>query len=317
MTDKELYRALCLKEHSIPVYAQDWWLDCVCGENRWNVLLILQDGLVSATIPYYMPCRGIITMPPFTQTMGIWFNPVFEMKRTASELYRRQTVCEEFIRRLPAHSYFLQNFHYSFTDWLPFYWNGFRQTTRYSFLLHDIKDKETLYNNLGRSIKENLKKANKNRLQVRRNVPIDEFIKINAQVFARQSIKVAHQNTLRKLVSTAVSRKQGNIWGAYDEQGKLHAAVFVVWQDDCAYAIANGTYTHLRKSGGLSLVLLQAISDLSSSCTVFDFCGSMIKGVEFFFREFGTTQKQYFQIEKGKMNILNRIQIKLKQKINA
>ena len=34
----------------------------------------------------------------------------------------------------------MQNFHYGITDWLPFYWEGYRQTTRYTYMLKDIRN---------------------------------------------------------------------------------------------------------------------------------------------------------------------------------
>lgn len=38
-----------------------------------------------------------------------------------------------FIDNLPKFDYFNMNFHYSITNWLPFYWRGFKQTTRYTY----------------------------------------------------------------------------------------------------------------------------------------------------------------------------------------
>ncbi|MDR2691287.1 MAG: GNAT family N-acetyltransferase, partial [Dysgonamonadaceae bacterium] len=80
MTEKEKYRMLCSNEQSIPVYSRGWWLDCVCGESGWDVLLCIKNGEIEAAMPYYVPCKGIISMPLYTQTMGIWFNPAFEDK---------------------------------------------------------------------------------------------------------------------------------------------------------------------------------------------------------------------------------------------
>jgi len=311
MTDKQRYIEFCENERSIPIYSRPWWLDCVCGEKNWDVLLSLQDNAVVAAMPYYMPCSGIIAMPPFTQTMGIWFNPAFLETNASKEIYREHTICENIINQLPDTSFFQIRFHHSFNDWLPFYWRGFRQTTRYNYLYSDIENFEELKKNLGRSINESLKKAAKSKLYVRQNIDIEDFLTINSQVFERQNKKPISPKTLIKLINTSIARNQGNIWGSFDENDILNAAVFVVWQDKIAYAIANGTNTKLRQSGGLAMAILQAVSDLSSLCTVFDFGGSMIKGVEHFFREFGTEQKTYFQIEKGKLNFYNKLKLKL------
>ncbi|MDR2968259.1 MAG: GNAT family N-acetyltransferase, partial [Tannerellaceae bacterium] len=81
---KHKYRALCLEEKSIPLFSRDWWLDAVCGEDKWDVLWLEDKGRVQAALPLYIPHKGIVSMPPFTQTMGPWFAPVADdMKYTS------------------------------------------------------------------------------------------------------------------------------------------------------------------------------------------------------------------------------------------
>jgi len=313
MSGKERYRILCKNELSIPIYSRDWWLDCVCGESSWDVLLCSKNEEIEAAMPYYVPCKGIISMPIYTQTMGIWFNPAFEDKQYSRNLFRKQAICEEIIMRLPAHDYFLQNFHYSFTDWLPFYWQGFRQTTRYTYVLPDIGNPNELWNKLSENISRNIQKAkNKYQLTVRQDVPTDLFLKINAQTYQRQGMKSYHPE-LEKLIGLSRNRNQGDIWGAYDEENRLHAAVFVTWQENCAYLTAGASDDAFRKSGGQALALWTAINDLSGQVHSFDFEGSMIRGVERFYREFSAQQVPFFMIEKGKMDLLKRIRMRFVQ----
>jgi len=313
MTDKERYRELCTDESSIPVYSRDWWLDCVCGENKWDILLYRNKDAIEAAMPYYVPCKGIISMPPYTQTMGIWFNPAFEDEHYPRNIFRKQTICEDFIMRLPVYDYFLQNFHYSFTDWLPFYWNGFRQTTRYTYILPDIGNLDELWNSLSGNISYNIQKAkNKYQLTVKRNIPTDLFMEIDAQTYRRQGMKPYHPEILENLINLSRNRNQGDIWGAYDKDNNLHAAVFVVWQKNCAYFIAGGYNEMFRKSNGHVLSMWTAINDLSGQVCSIDFVGSMIRGVEKISRGFGGQQIPFFVIEKGRMTLLKKIRMKIK-----
>jgi hypothetical protein len=309
MTDKEKYKIMCSGELSIPIYSRDWWLDCVCGENDWNVLLYYnKEGEIEAAMPFYSPAKGIITMPVYTQTMGIWFNPLFEDGKYLKNLYRKQFIGAYFIERLPAHNYFMQHFHYSFTDWLPFYWKGYRQTTRYNYVLPDIKDLDALWNNLGDEAKRSIGKARKKyNIEIKRNISTELFMRINNMTYERQKIKPYHPEMLQKIIAIACSRNQGDIWGAFDEEGRLHAAAFVVWQDNCAYYIAGGSHTELRNSGAHAYVLWQAICDTAVYSSSFDFEGSMIQGVERFFRAFGAKQMPFFAISKGKVNVIRKI----------
>ena len=44
MTDKDSYRELCRLEPSISVFMQAFWMDAVCGEANWDVLLHRDGG---------------------------------------------------------------------------------------------------------------------------------------------------------------------------------------------------------------------------------------------------------------------------------
>ena len=58
-------------------------------------------------------------------------------------------------------SYYDQNFHHSITNWLPLYWNGFQQTTRYTYQILDISDTADCYENFSYAKKKQIKKAEK------------------------------------------------------------------------------------------------------------------------------------------------------------
>ncbi|MDR1356865.1 MAG: GNAT family N-acetyltransferase [Tannerellaceae bacterium] len=312
MTDKDKYRTLCRTEPSIPVFSQDWWLDTVCGAEKWNVLLQEKKGNIRAALPIYLPVPKIISMPPYTQTMGPWFGPEAGDAKYSTSLSQRRQTSKSFIPELKRYVAFMQNFNYSVTDWLPFYWEGFRQTTRYTYLLHNIKDADGLWNNMSLNTRRHIKKAqDKYRLTVKRGVPKNDFLRVNALTFARQKRKPPHAGVLERLIDACIARGQGDIWGGYDDRKRLHAAVFIVWQDSSAYYIAGGADPLLRDSGAQALVMWQAVRNVAEYTALFDFEGSMMPGVERFFREFGAVQTPYFSLSRGKVGLWNRLMIKL------
>jgi len=303
MTDKERYRALCAKEQSIPIYSMDWWLDCVCGENKWDVLLYCSDSkpeAIEAAFPFYSPYKKGITMPAFTQTMGIWFNPDFENENYSKNLLRKQNICEQLIRRLPEHTYLVQNFHHSFTDWLPFYHGDYQQTTRYTYIIPDIGNETLVWENFSKEMKKNIEKAHtKYKVIVKKGISTEDFLWLNEQIFKRRGKTGIKLDVLKKIIEYNRTEGRGDIWGAYDEQNQLHAAQFIVWQENVAYCIAGGSNPDFRKSGAHALVMWEVIRFASTVSRSFDFAGSMMKGVEYFNRGFGAIQKPYFTISKG------------------
>ena len=315
---KDKYHLLCNTETSIPIFSRDWWLDAVCGKDKWEVLLVEEKERITAAMPLYIPRQGIVSMPSYTQTMGPWFAPESEDTKYTKALGRRQTLCKRLLNALKPYPYFLQNFHYAITDWLPFYWEGYRQTTRYTYLLKDIRNTEAMQENMSSNIRRNITKArDKYRITVKKGIPVEEFLQVQARTFERQqAINKEDTEILIKLIDICRRRNQGDLWGGYDEQGRLHAAAFVVWQESSAWYLAGGGDPALRESGAHSLILWECIRYVSQFANVFDFEGSMIPGVERFFREFGAIQTPFFTITKGKLSLLNRACLKIGRLIN-
>lgn len=315
---KDKYRQLCDTEKQIPIFSQAWWLDTVCGKDHWDVLLIEEKEKIQAALPLYIPRRGIISMPSYTQTMGPWFAPESGDTKYTKALGRRQALCKQLLDKLGAHSYFLQNFHYGITDWLPFYWEGYKQTTRYTYLLKGLQQPDLIWENMSPNIRRNITKAKeKHHITVRKGISIDEFLQIQEQTFGRQGIpNKSDTGTLVRLIRTCRQRGQGDLWGGYDEQGRLHAAAFIVWQESSAWYLAGGGNPALRSSGAHSLILWECIRYVSRFTDQFDFEGSMIPGVERFFREFGAIQTPFFTITKGKLSLVDRACLKIGRIIN-
>jgi hypothetical protein len=309
---KEVYRSLCRTEASIPVYSRDWWLDTVCGEDKWDVLVIEEKGNILAAMPLYLPHPKVVSMPPYTQTMGVWFAGETADTKYTTTLGKRQAICQLITGALKQYPSFLQNFHYKITDWLPFYWEGYRQTTRYTYLLQSIREPDHLWDNMSPNIRRNITKAkDKFRIEVKRDIPVDDFLQVYALSFKRQRRQPPHLDTLKRLIAKCRERGQGDLWGGYDPEGRLHAVAFLVWQESSACYLAGGGDPAFRESGAHSLVLWEGIKDVSRYTSLFDFEGSMLQGVERFFREFGAIQTPFFTISRNERSLVYRIRMKL------
>ena len=313
MTIKDKYHLLCSTSPTLPLFSQDWWLDITCGSENWTVLLVEDKERILAAMPLHISAHGIISMPPFTQTMGPWFAPESEDTKYTKALGRRQELCKQLIGQLHSYPHFLQNFNYRITDWLPFYWEGYQQTTRYTYLLPDIKNEEALWSNMSTNIRRNITKArDKYRISVKKGIPVEAFLQVQEQTFERQQKKMWEDTRmLEQLITASRERGQGDLWGGYDEEGRLHAAAFIVWQGDSAYYLGGGGNPALRDSGAHSLILWECIRYASQHTDTFDFEGSMLPGVERFFREFGAIQTPFFTITKGKLSLIHRAWLKL------
>jgi hypothetical protein len=300
--NKDVYRLACEREPDIPLFSRPWWLDATAGELGWDVALIHdQGGNILASMPYTDERRYGLRMssqPPFTQVLGPWIRtadaPSHKLLAGEKDLF------QALIDQLPPFDSFTQNWHYSRTNWLPFYWRGFRQTTRYTYLLPDLTNADALWAGMGSNIKGDIKKASgRFGLKVRTDLTLDDFMKLNRMVFERQGKALPYEEAIiARLDAACAERGVRRIFIAEDDEGRHHAGVYVVWDADSAYYLMGGGDPELRKSGATSLCLWEAIKFASTVTRKFDFEGSMIESVERFFRAFGAEQTPYFQVSR-------------------
>jgi hypothetical protein len=307
MTNKQKYCQLCLSESSIPFFSKDWWLDAVCGQQNLDVVLLEKGNQAIASLPYLVKKKYGLTLlstPSLTQTLGPWLRP-FKAKY-AKQVAEQKKIMTQLIKQLPSHDYFCQNFHYSVTNWLPFYWEGFSQTTRYTYVLQDLSDEKILWDGLLPNIRTDIKKAaNRYKLDVRSDLSVDDFLYVNEKTFKRQGRSLPYPRSLVYSIFKACSEHEAcKMFFAVDNEGRIHAANFIIWDDNSAYYLMGGGDPELRNSGATSLIMWEAIRFASQVTKRFDFEGSMIEPVEKFFRAFGATQMPYFQVTKTNSRLL-------------
>lgn len=299
--EKRLYREFSQSEPGLPLFSRAWWLDAVAGETGWDVAVVERGGEVVASMPYQLRNRlGFkwLSQPPLTQTLGPWVKP--SRAKSAVALAYEKDMMEALIDRLPRFDHFIQSWHHSRTNWLPFYWRGFSQTTRYTYVLPDLSDEDALWANFDRNVRGAIRKASSRfGLSVRRDLGIDAFLALNRMTFARQGKKLPYSEELvRRLDEACARRGCRETFIALDEQGRAHAGEYVVWDENAAYALMGGADPALRNSGATSLCMWEAIRFAAKVTRSYDFEGSMIEPVERQFRAFGGQQKPYFRVMK-------------------
>lgn len=308
MTSKKKYREHCSQEKGIPIFSTAWWLDAVCGEDHWDVVLAERNGQIVASLPYYSKRAygfNLITMPKLTQTMGVWIKYRDNMEYSARLSYEKE-IFSELIDQLPPHDVFIQNFNYSITNWLPFYWKGYRGTTNYTYVIEDIRDPEKVRAGFSHAKIKNIKRA-ESIVQVKYDLSAEMFYENHKMTLAKQNRRISYSFNLFKDIYDAAHRHSAakTIY-AINSRGDLHSAFFVIWDDESAYYLISTIDPAYRDSGSSSLLIKEIIKYLSTKTKSFNFEGSMLESVENSFRQFGAIQKPYFQISK-----VNSMAIKL------
>lgn len=298
---KDVYRELCETEPSISIFSQAWWLDAVAGDN-WNVVLAKKNGQVIGALPYVIQRKfgfTLLTQPGLTQTLGPWIKPT--QKSYPKKLAYEKDVLGELADQLPKCDYYGQNWHCDRQNWLPFYWRGFEQTTKYTYRLSLMAGEGQLWKALQQNIRGDIRKAKEREGVTVREGSLEEFLVLNRMVFQRQNRSLPYSSEFVTRIDVAASaRNARDCLVAEGPDGKLHAGVYIVRSGNAAYYLMGGGDPVLRNSGATSLVLWDAICRQPESVEIFDFEGSMIEPIERFFRAFGATQTPYFHVSRNR-----------------
>jgi len=302
MNDKEKYLILAEKETAILLYNQPWWLDATCEENGWDVFTVLSDGKIIAAMPYqvrHLFGFKISSNILFTKNPGIWIKFPENQKYVTRLRYEKEIIEKIILQidQLKLH-YFKQNMQYEFTNWMPFYWNKFKQTTGYSYVFDNLGNLDEVFRNFDTKIKTDIRKAEK-KLTIKDDLTIEDFIKINRKTFERQGRKMPYAaKTLINIDRACHARGQRKILYGKDENNNIHAAIYLVWDNQTVYYLLSGGDPNFRNSGANALLLWNAICFAAKEGKKFDFEGSMMPAVETFVRAFGAQQKQFHEISK-------------------
>jgi hypothetical protein len=298
---KKKYIQLC-DDYNIPLFSQYFWLDAVCGEENWDVILIEQNGNILASLPYFLSKvqdRSEIRKAPLTQNNGVHFyypDGIKYDRKIAFEHKVLERIINE-IEKLDIVSY-RQYFHYSFENWLPFYWKGYDQSTRYTYIIEDTSDLEQIYCNLNGNVRKHIKKA-KEIVTIIDNLSYKDFYNLNVKTYARQGMQIPYSYELfEKLYKNLDERGNVKILGAKDKEGSMHSAVLYAYDDTSVYYLMSGSDEDYRASQSLTLLIFEGIILANHLGKKFDFEGSMKRNIEKFFRQFGAVQKPYFDISK-------------------
>ena len=292
----------------IPIYFHPEWLNAVCG-NFWIALVYKNNAnKVEAIMP--LPFKKIFgkvifVMPKQTQFLGVWFDlneTVLNHKRYSLE----QKVIDYFIKKIPKFSLFKIRFSSSFINSQPFNWSGFKQTNQYSYQLRNITNHDELFKSFKNNLRSDIRKAEKI-VTIEETEDIKTFYEINSLSFKRQGIDIKYSFELVKQIDDYLKKMdRRKILIAKDNEGNIHAVLFMIFDNDIAYYLWGGANPEFRSSQAQNYLLWEAIKLASERVSVFDFEGSMIQNIAQVYRKFNPIITPYYRIYKAN-NLLLKI----------
>ena len=271
------------------------WLE-FSTNNDFQILVYKENGRITAGMPLPFYSTGKIGLPPLTQKMGVLFED-FSNTKYVTRLEKEKKIIYEFIDVLKREKKsYSMNFDWHFDNWLPFYWKGYEQTTRYTYVIDfNSKTLDQIWQDMDDRTRNSIRKAEKSLLRISKTNDVKRFYEINKMTFERQKMEIPYSfEYVQKIYETF--KDVISMFEAIDSSGNTHAMNFYIADNRSVYYLMSGADPDFRSSGAQNLIHWEAIKHFYDKVRYFDFEGSMIENVEANFRKFGAVQKQYFNI---------------------
>ena len=297
MTNKEIYREFCHCNPNLPIFITDWWVDAVCAGKQCDVLLHFNaNGEIQAALIYLLRKRAwmkYIIMPQLTQMGGIWISDTLTNEKIIVD------ICQQFSQQLEnlGLSYYYQHYPINSPAVAAMQALGFKTNLRITYRIEDLSNLDNVIQRFSKNKKRQLHKAQS--LRVKMDMSVEEFYRFHTKCLQKQRKQISYTREFLLVLERKAHRiDQSQIIAICDKNDNVLAAAFVVWDHQSLYYLIPCYDPDYKTHGASALLVLEAIKLAQQKGVIFDFEGSMIKGVADHYKQFGSTATSYYSVEK-------------------
>ena len=290
-------------EPAIGVFASKKWLSCY--GDALTLIGIYKDEHQLIGGFYFLNTKKygftFLKLPPYTPHCGLFFVSDSKNNSSVNNFSKEimNEVCDFFTSQKSALT--VLAFPSAIIDFQPFIWNKYKVVPNYTYRIDLQKSIE--------DIKSNFDSKNRNMI----NKAIKEEVAVAENRLGKEELFRFFINSLNTTDATIYETELKNVFSKFSDDtnsfsvvakknDELLGVVFCVFDKNTCYYLLGGVN---KKSGvqGVNNLLIQKSIEKAKAlgCTTFDFEGSMLKGVEKFFRSFGPDLVPYFTVNKASL----------------
>jgi len=277
------------------IFSRSWYLDALVVD--YNLLCVVNnyDEILAGIILAKNQIKTY-SNPLLAKYLGVLFKN--EDKLTQKKVSKQYKTLELLSKELKKFKSFDYYFHPEFNNWIPFYWSKFTQQTRYTYQINLKYSFEEIEKRFHGNLKNDIKNALKMGVNIKRDIESLSFFEVINKTFKRQGSKSPfNRNKLMNFIELLSKKEHFVSFGAYNTVGELISVCGIVSDEKSTYFILNGIDIEKQVRGANALMIMEAIKfSKNRSLQIFDFEGSMLPGVEQFYRRFGGDLVPYYRI---------------------
>jgi Acetyltransferase (GNAT) domain len=294
MSDKDLYRKLCVQGNSLPLFMQPWWLDEVCG--AWGAAIVKKGDHITGAWAYPLERKmgtALMRTPLLTPYLGphVFYPP--DVKGSNRDSFEHETIAA-LLKKVPKAAVWHLAIEPGIKQVGLFKQHKLRAQVQQTFLLELKEDEATLFANMKEATRRNVRIAEKEVTISHSPEHLKDLYRFQKQTLGRKRKKIPYTlDDLRRIMQACDEHDACSLWVARSG-GKVQAIVWQVWDNNCSYYFMGGQNPDTNSYRAMSLLLWHTIREAKRrGHTHFDLEGSMDEGVERFFRNFGGERALY------------------------
>lgn len=178
-------------------------------------------------------------------------------------------------------------------DFQPFYWEGFKVITRYTYTIDLIKSIDNVYADFSPERKKNITQAKK------QNIFIKPDKKDALKTLSNNPLYKQNKKWVDNFIHNFCNDSNSIIKVAYRDNKPI-ASVICIYDPSVCYYLFGGYDINAKHQGAGALCMWEAIQQAKNKkISTFDFEGSMIPEVERYFRNFGGELTPFYHVNRA------------------
>ena len=261
---------------------------------RYQLLAAISDGRLVGGVPLVRGIAGAYSTPLFVKFGGVLLAPMEGSALTRDT--REMEIQEVLLDALESCWTFEYNFHPAFTNWLPFKWRGYSQTSLYTFQI-DAAQAGGWQHGAHPRVRRAAKGARA------KGVSCAPVPRLDSGLYRLLMAPYEKQGARAPVGEAALVHAEGRLaalgmsrtWVAREGGGRPVCCVLAVEDGRCVYLLLHGCAPG-APAGANTLLISTVIDDALGRGLSFDFEGSVIRPIEQFYRGFGGRRVAYSRI---------------------
>ncbi len=288
-------------EKYVGVFGSKPWLSVY--KDKLTLVGIFKDEHQLIGAFYFMKTKkygfSFLKLPPYTPHCSLFF--ISESKNKSSVNNFSKDVITEVCTYISSQKSALTVLAMpsSIIDLQPFIWEKYKVIPNYTYRINLLKSIEEIKSNFDSKNRNVINKALKEEVSVAEN----RLSKTELFSFFINSLSTTDANIYNEELKNIFEKfsSSENSFSMEARKGtELLGVVFCIYDSENCYYLLGGVNKNSGVQGVNNLLVQQSIEKaMNLGCKTFDFEGSMLKGVEKFFRSFGPELVPYYTINKG------------------